>query len=486
MKIFIENFGPIKECSLDLRKDMSLIFGGNNIGKSYAIGLTYLIIKNFSELDRFVRMAAYEILYEDDVLNLKDELKKLIISNKHRADHDITAFFEENISVILDGTVFLQLTESINNTFDSIENLSNCYSDEPFRCKIEIGSVAITIGIKDQKICTSQIDLGKKYIARNIEQSRGALVNPDKTILYNNTGDEDHLLSSTRAMILRIARSFSLETIANISNVYYLPASRSGLYKALTAFGQIIAELSKSRSFVTKKIELPGIPEPVSDYYLALSEIRPSKSKNDKKITESIAREIENKILLGKVSYDTKSRRIMYRPDGTHLELDLSSTSSMVSELSPIVTFFRHIVEARSRPISRRLSSNRLITSEDSSEAKPLIIIEEPEAHLHPEVQIKLTEIFSNLIKTGAKIIITSHSNYIFSKVNNLILSKTLNPEAISATVFKKTTHGSVGLSLPIDDLGIDDDNFIDASEHLVNEKLELIEKLNEESDNDQ
>ena len=40
------------------------------------------------------------------------------------------------------------------------------------------------------------------------------------------------------------------------------------------AFSSIVAELSKNKAMLTRKIELPGISEPISDYFLMLSNIR--------------------------------------------------------------------------------------------------------------------------------------------------------------------------------------------------------------------
>lgn len=50
MKITLENFGPIRNFSIDLKKDFHLLVGQNNIGKSYAITAVYLIAKNLIEL----------------------------------------------------------------------------------------------------------------------------------------------------------------------------------------------------------------------------------------------------------------------------------------------------------------------------------------------------------------------------------------------------------------------------------------------------
>ncbi len=50
-------------------------------------------------------------------------------------------------------------------------------------------------------------------------------------------------------------------------------------------------------------------------------------------------------------------------------------------------------------------------------------IIEEPEAHLYPQAQKKLIELIALIVnKTGSQIVITTHSPYILSILNNLLL----------------------------------------------------------------
>lgn len=53
MKFIIQNFGPIKRFEYDLNKDMIVTYGNNNIGKSYAMQVVYLLLKVFlSNVDR--------------------------------------------------------------------------------------------------------------------------------------------------------------------------------------------------------------------------------------------------------------------------------------------------------------------------------------------------------------------------------------------------------------------------------------------------
>ncbi|MBK6680383.1 MAG: AAA family ATPase [Ignavibacteriales bacterium] len=50
MNITIKNFGPIREFEFDLSRNISLIYGKNNIGKSYAITAIYLLLKSFPQV----------------------------------------------------------------------------------------------------------------------------------------------------------------------------------------------------------------------------------------------------------------------------------------------------------------------------------------------------------------------------------------------------------------------------------------------------
>ena len=50
MKIKIVNFGPIKEFEFDLSKKLIVTYGDNNIGKSYAMQVVYLLFKKIIDV----------------------------------------------------------------------------------------------------------------------------------------------------------------------------------------------------------------------------------------------------------------------------------------------------------------------------------------------------------------------------------------------------------------------------------------------------
>ena len=191
---------------------------------------------------------------------------------------------------------------------------------------------------------------------------------------------------------------------------------------------------------------------------------------------------MQSDILKGEIEYDDKTKRILYKPHGIDLELNLSEASSMVAELSPLVLYFKHILNNKYAsakgqdyyfydPFYDSFNSKKQARSYD------IIFIEEPEAHLHPEVQVKLIEVFAKLTSLNLKIIITSHSNYMFNKLNNLIIKKEIDTNKIMVYHLIRTKEGTtVNSEMKVTEDGINDENFQDISQQLYYERLKYFE----------
>jgi len=444
MKIKIRNFGPIKEFDLDLEKDFVGIFGKNNAGKSYAISVVYLIIKHILELRR-------EFPYYKGVI-MGHSVPSFFV-RETSIKKECEKIFAESLKVWLSKRLY----DSFQATFDDLEKLKNGFCQE--KIQISLCSKFFEVNFEiDKDVNVKSVNIFKDVVVKKAKINKSTLFRDKKVIIYLT--ESFNITTKIETFIHTISSSFFEEFTYSIAYTYYLPASRSGLYQALNTFSQIFAELAKNRKgLFTKKVEIPNISEPVSDYFLQLSEIHTKKLSKDNTLL-NIIKEIEDNILKGEVSFDDESKKIFYKHQNLDFDLDISTTSSMVSEISPIVSYLKYIISTKS-----------------------LLFIEEPEAHLHPEVQVRLMEIFCQLSKIGVKIVITSHSNYIFNKFNNLVMSKELDKDTAQILVFQETPTGNIAKNIPIDDLGADDENFLDVAEKLYEEKLDIIDKLNEEVD---
>ena len=92
---------------------------------------------------------------------------------------------------------------------------------------------------------------------------------------------------------------------------------------------------------------------------------------------------------------------IVYEPRNGELPtgtFTLDHTSSMVSELAPLILFLKY-----------------LVTDDD------LLILEEPESHLHPGAQRQMARGIARLVNAGLRVIITTHSDMFVAQINNLL-----------------------------------------------------------------
>ena len=163
-------------------------------------------------------------------------------------------------------------------------------------------------------------------------------------------------------------------------NVYYLPASRA-------AFLQYFQYAPKGIANIRSNIFL--------DFYEKMSSnkekfLREEELKDRKNFLD-IAKEIEYSILGGKVAqknqYDGIKNKFYYQSNSSNKKISVSQSSTMILELLPLVHYIRNFVDKDS-----------------------ILIIEEPEAHLHPAVIIELAKVLAELANNGVNIIITTHS----------------------------------------------------------------------------
>jgi predicted ATPase len=442
MIIELQNFGPIKSFKFDTSKDMHAIFGKNNIGKSYAISAVYLILKNLREVknrnvidDYLYQLKSEEIFkyysFEKPVENLSIDI-----------DEELTMFFNKTFVPIL--------KTSFKNTFSDLQSIN---SKNTFNVILHFKVTTIKISNILKELCISNIKVNIKYTTSIIEGNIHFVKCDD---FY--TSDYGAFIRDKKQVLYICFDYFFKKSGIFEEPIYYLPASRSGLYNALNSFGAIFAELSKNRNFIRTKFEIPSIAEPISDYFLNLNTI--DKAQANEHYLKHFE-EIEQEILKGKITLDNETKKYYYVPTDTNMRLELSFTSSMISEIAPIIAHLKYII-----PLE--------------SDKPSILFIEEPEAHLHPEIQILLLEYFVKLSKGNVKIVMTSHSNYIFNKLSNLLIANKIDKEKLSVSLMKMTPEGSVieDGAMQIDEYGIEDNNFVDVAEQLYEERMSLLEKL--------
>ena len=466
MKIRIQDFGPIRDFTFDLDKDIHLLYGKNGTGKSYAICCVYSILRNL--FAGFVRPRAFLHSEFISLKNFNDAINRLVTTDG-QSDINLTKAAEDVLKLAFSNGL-RHIEDAMLSAYGSLSNLNNEYSSNQFNVSIYTEDFLISFKNEDNKLEVAEFKLHKEV--RLVGSKDKFTCYHGEEVLLQNSSDSIRVLLARVCDIILLSSKFKVNL--GTSDLYFLPASRSGLYQGLNSFGPIIAELSKQRHLIKRKIELPTLSETVSDYYLFLASVEKLELNQAlKKITESLERNILN----GKVNYSIDNQKITFRPGGTELTLDLVAVSSMVAELSPIVTYLKYVIKDHNNEEVLN-KENRDSNIEDSCD---ILFIEEPEAHLHPEAQVKLMEILAELPKHNIKVVMTSHSNYMFNKLTNLILEKKVDPDKVATYHMVMTDKGSVVQDdMRVTDEGIEDSNFVTVAEQLYEERMQLLDEIEE------
>ena len=179
---------------------------------------------------------------------------------------------------------------------------------------------------------------------------------------------------------------------------YFLPADRSGI---VLHHGAVLRDSIPE----TASADSPGVsPVPLlSGVATDLLEQAEAIGRNaaDRTRRNPLAAEIEERILGGSVLVEPNAAGMpdfAFRPkEWSGDDLPLRRTSAMVSSLAPVVLWLRHLVGHGD-----------------------VLIIEEPEAHVHPEKQTELARQLVRMIRSGIRVVITTHSEWMVEQLGNL------------------------------------------------------------------
>ena len=478
LELSVANFGPIARADVDLRP-MTVFVGPSNTGKSYLAVLIYALHRFFGGMafGAGIMFGSQSIFstgrrpedsgsisveemgalmdWAADMSRLREssrpdrvpyELPEPVARIVRRRLEDMSGF-----SRLLDGEIARCF--GIGDTRDLVRNQVN-------------DGISVVAG---RPVSTSSRDAGSieyRYTRRGDNLDLAASV-PDSVPLHITGYDDDHLYTFTvpsfhyrfRAGMSEDERiyiaeellgtlageygSLSLSPLADRS--YYLPANRTGIMHAHRAVvSSLISRVP--RAGLGAGSPLPALSGVLADFLeilIALSDHVSAGSGGG----EDLARKLEASLLSGSIlNRDSVAGypEFSYRPEGWKRELPLMHASSMVSELAPVVLYLRHVV----RP-------------------GEVLIIEEPESHLHPAMQVKFVRQLAAVVRAGVRVVITTHSEWVLDELANLVYLSdlpesnrggiggadcALSPDQVGVWLFepKKRPKGSTVKEIPL------------------------------------
>lgn len=374
--ISIKNFGKIKEARVNI-SNFTIFVGNNNSGKTQLMELIYTVIKRVSRqnpdisVPRIGDIDAFHI-GQSEVRDLNEWVNRYLYNHIHEI---IDETFNASIPI-----------EEITMEFEQVENSYDIYflTDR-------------TIEYLLKKDYISQESLTELVL--NKKSYYGTLV--VKTDRYGRI-ERDSKIQFSNSIPVEVAKRIEIGAVLGemiggespvSSNVLFLPASRMGLMLLYKHYfgnaGQDEDEMIRNKNQNSK-----GITKPVLDFLSFLLKYS---------YTERIAKEhgevidfIFTNLIDGKIS--EKGDVTVYTPRDQEKEIPIFVASSMVNEVVPIV---------------------KALTDSDKID---FVFYDEVETSMHPLKQIEMVKLLNRLNNKGIKLIVSTHSDTMATKINNLLL----------------------------------------------------------------
>ena len=489
LKIEVEDFGPITGGEITL-KPLTVFIGPNNSGKSYFAMLIHSIFESYTPTASLrgvtlpmgrgfagrqvwiSREQFTEVVRQFDDLEESGELdipKELLEEVTKRIFEEV---YQKRLSDEIIRSFACPLLELIR-----VEEKSFTLKIGYNSCNIHLMCQKSILEIREQPQLDFKVRvkaIGEHdYVSRYIRYVRPK-EKEGKEFLIEIPWRKEKGLTSLLLIdpILNICASRVLENVA--MQCYYLPAARSGILQGHKA---LAASIVRQSPYVgIERLEIPRFSGVVSDFISSVIDL-----PEDKGPFYQLAQTFENELIKGEVVVRTPDEylypEIKYSFRDT--EIPLHRSSSTVSELAPLFLYLKYKVKPNS-----------------------ILMIEEPEAHLHPGNQRILAKLLVRLVRSGVTIIITTHSEYLLEQLSNFImLSKVepekrerkykynkddfLKPDEIAAYVFsydaETAGHRIDEVEITEED-GISQEEFVKIIEALYEETIKLRRDLSDET----
>ena len=461
IQISVQNFGPIAKADIDLRP-LTVFVGESNTGKTYLSALIYLLHQYFEGFSRFpwavhVPLFLQSLYHSQDSSSsnpavLKAEILEALRKRTFKLS-DLPQAVQEWLQHRLRNSEVLE--NRLKRCFDlgnvsKLVRFSNGARNE-LKVSLEVREACQTRWNFDMQDAGSGLNVGGHI---NGETS----FSPDDTAVLREIFD----VNNSRAF-------WGREPAA----AYYLPAARSGIMQSHGVIASSLIE-NATRIGLERFPAIPAFSGMIADFLKVIVSYDGRRGSSYE--MRRIAKALENEVLQGEIEVirpvPEGYPEFLYHPKKTTEALRLSQSSSMVSELAPLVLFLRGIVNPGD-----------------------LLIIEEPESHLHPGAQTAIARTLARLVREGVRLVITTHSDWLLQQLGNLIREgeankqKNQTPTSDSWLVKEEVGTWWFHRDKPVEEIsfdrieGIEPPDYEDVSDKLYDSAIRLQQQLLEKED---
>ena len=468
LNINIENFGPITKAKINL-KPLTIFIGPNNSGKSNAAMLIHSILSFENQINIFAGQYNLKRNYSKAFHLFNKDLQDVVRKNKDKQSFSIPLSITKKFFSYLTREVLKRDLESVITRNFASPIFELVRAKQKFAKITVSGSNNLNVTIGKNLTVKSDSGLTHRYLF-NIDS---------KNISLNSKKEENDIITTinkfeskdflnyyiTPYLIDLIARNIKHDNIP--INSHYFPAARSDILQRHRALS---ASIVNSAPFTgIEPMQIPKLTGVVSDFISGIIML----SNHHGRFID-LANQLESELFHGQVKLSAHNKYAF--PEITYNSqnggIPLHRTSSSILEIAPISLYLKHIVQPDS-----------------------LLIIEEPETHLHPESQLIFAKYIVRMIRSGLNVLVTTHSVFLLERLSEFMLASKIEPKKrkklgydpkdylldneVSPYVFKKHNNGGHVVSpVPINHEGISQKEFIKINDTLYSNYLKLQQNL--------
>ena len=401
-RLRVKNFGPIVEAEVEMRP-LTVFVGPSNSGKSYLAGLLYAMHRNSAWTSLLRKGALFpRWVPARPKVQLPDSVARPIHS--WLTAQEGAPVIPEDLMAELRKACERQIAQSME---DEVRRAFGVADLKQLRRWSSFGGTEIEWSGKNVATPGSAVRLDL------LDSSLSASISDLPSVSVDDYSSWQHLMEAipkdddkdfAKNLLSYFVATEVIEKLlkkgfpSTLPRAHYLPGDRAGLLRHREAvFGNLIRNASTVASQPAVR-ENPAFPGIVADF---LEEVGWSGSQGAGGDYTGLSVEVEKNLLGGEVEVNRQggSPVFLYRADAPGSEdIPLARTSSMVSGLAPVALY---------------LSWN--VHSGD------VLIIEEPEAHVHPEKQVEIARQLVRMVRDGIRVVITTHSEWMVEQLGNLI-----------------------------------------------------------------
>lgn len=489
LNIEVENCGPIVEAKFGMRP-LTVFIGPSNTGKSYLAILLYALHRCYNRDGARgyhipVPTLSPRLRSRENEPEQEAELPKESIAHIKKILREHLSGDSDSVDLTLPSDITEMFGGGMKTVRKAVEReIQRCFGfDDSYKSLIRRGSKWSRIAIARQfRNESTHFNLDVRLSSKKSEVNVSV---PEKLLLQLSRREARNLVETNlfsdfddqKYETYRLASGLYQMTLSRLvsplnRSAYYLPADRTGI---MHAHKVVVSSLLASAPMgglreINQTSTLSGVLSDFLDQLINIENPRRRRRAIRRK-NENYGKEIEEKILFGKIEVSKSSIEypdFSYRPSkwqGRKKALPLMHASSMVSELAPVVLYLRHLIMPGD-----------------------ILIVEEPESHLHPAMQVEFTRQLAILVKSGVRVIVTTHSEWLLEELANIVRRSeikdsintryvdsekvSLRPDQVGAWLFtqQKKPLGSVVTEITLDDSGLYPTGFESVASELHNE----------------